>query len=263
MYEIIRLTLKGIFRDRIFQGIMALAVLYALVPTVAALSMRQVTELALTLSLSLTSVILLVLAVFLGATAIWKDIERRYTYSIFSLPLNRSDYLLGRFLGIAIFLALILVILGLLTCGVVAYSSTLYEQDRPFVWSYILLALFFDLLKYILLAAIALLLSSLSTSFFLPIFGSLTLYWIGSASQDVFDYLRSPAGTVISPTLRSLAELFYYLVPNFSAFDYRVNAIYAMTPNYGGMALTIGYFFVYTGIVISGAAWIIVHKDLR
>lgn len=263
MFEVIPLTLKGIFRDRVFQGIMALAVLFFLIPSVAVLSMRQVTELALTLSLSLTSVILLILAVFLGATAIWKDIERRYSYSVFSLPLSRADYLVGRFLGIALFLALILVILGLLTCGVVAYASTLYEQDRPFVWSYIVLALVFDLLKYILLAAIALLLSSLSTSFFLPIFGSLVIYWIGSASQDVFDYLRTPAGMALSPTVRTLADFFYYVVPNFSAFDFRVNAIYAIAPAYGGMALTIGYFVAYIGIVISGAAWILARKELR
>lgn len=263
MFEMIRITLKGIFRDRIFHGIIALAFFFLLIPTVASLSMRQTTELALTLSLSLCSVILLILAVFLGSTAIWKDVERRYTYSVFSLPLSRERYLLGRFLGIAIFLGIIILILGVLTGAVVAYSSTLYPQDRPFVWSIILIALSFDLLKYIFLAAIALLFSSLSTSFFLPIFGSLSLYWIGSASQDVYDYLQTPSGLALSPTVRFLAETFYYIVPNFSAFDFQVNAIYAIAPNSRGLILTLCYFVVYIGIVLSLAAWILARKEQR
>ncbi|HCB31456.1 MAG TPA: hypothetical protein DEP50_12775, partial [Acinetobacter lwoffii] len=76
MISILQITLKGIFRDRIFQGIMALAVLFLLIPFAASLSMRQTTELSITLSLSLISFIMLLLAVFLGATSIWKDIER-------------------------------------------------------------------------------------------------------------------------------------------------------------------------------------------
>src|ERR1035437_8053441 len=104
MVTIIHITLKGIFRDRVFQGIMVLAVLFLLIPSAASLSMRQMTELTTTLSLSLISFIMLLLAVFLGATSIWKDIERRYTFSVLSLPLSRSTYLIGRFFGVAIFL---------------------------------------------------------------------------------------------------------------------------------------------------------------
>jgi len=95
MLNIMQITLKGIFRDRVFQGIMALGVLFLFIPSAASLSMRQVTELSITLSLSLISFILLLLAVFLGATSIWKDMERRYTFSVLSLPLSRSSYLWG------------------------------------------------------------------------------------------------------------------------------------------------------------------------
>jgi len=131
MLNIISITLKGIFRDRIFQGIMALAVLFLFVPSAASLSMRQVTELSITLSLSLISFIMLLLAVFLGATSIWKDIERRYTYSVLSLPLSRTTYLVGRFFGIALFLLLTAVFLGAVSMLVIKVSSTIYPPSRP------------------------------------------------------------------------------------------------------------------------------------
>jgi len=263
MYEIMRVTLKGIFRDRIFQGMMVLALLFLVIPSAATLSMRQVTELAMTLSLSLISFILLLLAIFLGATSIWKDVERRYTYSVLSLPLERSAYLLGRFWGIAIFLSMILLFLGLVAFGVIAYCASLYPPDRSLVWGYIAAALGFDLLRYIMVAAISLLLSSLSTSFFLPIFGTIALYWVGSFSQDVYNYLHSPSGQVIAPWIRQCANFFYYLLPNFSAFDYKINAIYSLAPDSRGMFLTLGYFVLYTAILLCVAAMILKRKELR
>lgn len=66
MTNIVKITLKGIFRDRVFQGIMVTACAFLLIPGIASLSMRQVTELSLTLSLSLISFIMLLLSVFLG-----------------------------------------------------------------------------------------------------------------------------------------------------------------------------------------------------
>ncbi|MDY0302111.1 MAG: ABC transporter permease, partial [Trichlorobacter sp.] len=61
MRDIILITLKGIFRDRVFQGILVLGILFLFIPSAASLSMRQVTELSITLSLSLISFILLLL----------------------------------------------------------------------------------------------------------------------------------------------------------------------------------------------------------
>ncbi len=263
MYEMIRVTLKGIFRDRVFQGIMVLALLFPLIPSAAILSMRQATELSITLSLSLISFILLLLSIFLGATSIWKDIERRYSYSVLSLPLHRSEYLLGRFFGISLFLCFTLFFLGLIACGVIAYQASLFPPDRPLVWDYILLSLGFDLLRYILVTAIALLLSSLSTSFFLPIFGTISIYWVGSFSQDVYDYLHSPSGAAVSPFVRQCANGFYYIIPNFSAFDYKVNAIYTLAPDVNGLLLTAGYFIVYTALLLSAAAAVLGRKELR
>jgi len=261
--ELVIITVKGIFRDRIFQGILALAVLYLLVPLVAPLSMRQVAQLAMTLSFSLTSFILLLLSVFLGATSIWKDIERRYTYSVLSLPLSRDAYLLGRFFGIALFLFCTLLVLATSACLVTYYAGSIWPQERPLAWDAVFVALFYDFLKYVLLSAWALLLSSLSTSFFLPIFGSISIYWVGSFSQDVFDYLQTDSAQQLSPLIHVLAKFFYYLLPNFNAFDLKVNAIYALPLNWPGLGMTLLYFILYTTIILCGAVLVLRRKELR
>ncbi len=258
------ITLKGIFRDRVFQGIMALSLLLFFVPSGASLSMRQVTELSITLSLSLISFILLLLSVFLGATSIWKDMERRYTYSVLSLPMSRSSYLLGRFFGLALFLSLTSLFLGSLACVMVKIASGIYPSERPLVWSFILLAIFFANLKYILLVGVALLLSTVSTSFFLPIFGTICTFLASSITQQVYEYVNSPASAqAVSPQLKPLITLVYYLLPNLSAFDLKVNAIYGIAPDMSGLLLTVAYFAVYTTLLLGGAAFVFGRREMK
>lgn len=264
MLSIIHITLKGIFRDRIFQGIMALAVLFLFIPSAASLSMRQVTELSITLSLSLISFIMLLLAVFLGATSIWKDIERRYTFSVISLPLSRTTYLIGHFFGIALFLLLTALFLGTVSLLVIKMSSVFYPPGRPLLWGAIVATIFFDTLKYILLVAVAMLISTVSTSFFLPIFGSISAYLAGTITQQVYDYLQTPTALKeISTVVMNTARCVYYLLPNLSSFDLKVHAIYAIPLNMSGLLLTVLYFIVYTGILLAIGAILFERREMK
>ena len=225
--------------------------------------MRQVTELSLTLSLSLISFMLLLIAVFLGGTSLWKDIERRYTFSVLGLPITRTSYLLGKFSGVACFLLLTVVFLGVLAALCVAFTAILHPPDRPMVWANIGLAVLFDGFKYVLLMAFAFLFSTVSTSFFLPIFGTFAIFFVGSSSQGVYDYLHSAAGQDLSPLLKQMATLLYYILPNFSAFDLKVNAIYGIPLSVTGLLLTLGYFLVYLAIVLTLAALVLQKRELK
>jgi Cu-processing system permease protein len=263
MHNVFYVTLKGMFRDRVFHGILMTSVVFLLIPAASVLSMRQVTELSITLSLSLISFLLLLLAVFLGGTAIWKDIERRYSFSVLGLPITRGAYLIGKFAGIAAFVALTACVLGLLGCAVIWYVSGSYPPDRPLVWSYIFAAVCFDACKYILLVAFAFLFSTVSTSFFLPVFGTIVTFLVGNATQEVYDYVHSAAGRALAPLVRQSASALYYVLPNFSAFDLKVNAIYAVAPSLRGTCLTGIYFVVYTTAVLALSCAIFSRREMK
>lgn len=255
-------TLKGIFRDRVFHGIFTAAVVFLAIPSISILSMRQVTELSLTLCLSLVSFILLLLAIFLGGVSLWRDIERRYTHSLLSLPLSRARYLLGRFAGIALFLVGSTALLGLMTVVVVLFVSGSYPPDRPISWVAVVMALGFDALKCTLLVAFAVLFSSVSTSFFLPIFGTIAVYLVGGATQQAYDYVLSPSGQMLSPLTRKLSEVLYYVLPNLSAFDLKVNAIYGLPLDFYALVLTAGYGVLYMAFVLISAAAVYSRREL-
>ena len=264
VFTIISVTLKGIFRDRVFQGIMALATLFLFIPSAASLSMRQVTELSITLSLSLISFILLLLSVFLGATSLWKDMERRYTFSVLSMPISRSSYLLGRFFGLSLFLILTAVFLTATAFLVINFTSGIYPPDRPVAWNWLALAIVFSTLKYVLLVGVALLLSTVSTSFFLPIFGTICVFLASGITQQVYEYVSSPGvAQAASPTLKPLVALVYYLLPNLAGFDLKVNAIYSIAPNIVGVFITLAYFAAYTAMLLGTAALLFNRREMK
>lgn len=263
MRDIVRITLVGIFRDRVFYGILMVALIFLIIPLVSSLSMRQVTELSITLSLSLISFILLLLSVFLGATSVWKDIERRYTYSVISLPISRGTYLVGKFIGISLFLLLITIVLGSIACLVVNFASGIYPSERPILWSNLLLCFIFDALKYILLVAYAFLFSTVSTSFFLPVFGTIVIFLAGSATQQVYDYINSPSSAMLSPVAKKFASVFYYVLPNFSAFDLHVNAIYGLAVPAQAILLPSLYFVIYTSLVLVAATMVFARREMN
>lgn len=256
-------TVRGVFRDRVFQGILMTSLIFPLIPAIGSLSMRQVTELSITLSLSVISFILLLLAVFLGGTSLWKDIERRYTYSVVGLPISRWAYVMGKFGGISGFVFLTAFLLGAVTFGVIIFAQGIYPPSRPVSWEYLALAIFFDALKYILLVAISFLFSSISTSFFLPIFGTISTFFVGCASQQVYDFVHSPAGRNLPELVKNASSVLYYLLPNFSAFDLKVNAVYAIGPDVQGLLLTVLYWVVYTLSVIFVAAMLFSQRELQ
>jgi ABC-type transport system involved in multi-copper enzyme maturation permease subunit len=263
MFDLALLTVKGVFRDKVFRGILMTGLVFLILPSISSLSMRQVTELSLTLSLSLISFILLLLSVFLGGTSLWKDLERRYTINIASLPLTRSAYVLGKFTGIAGFILLTTLLLGFISNLVVWYVSRAYPPDIPVVWKNVYLAILFDGMKYILLVSCTFFLSSVSTSFFLPIFGAISVFLVGSASQEAYEYIQSAASANIPNAVKYIVKLLYYILPNFSAFDLNVNAIYGISLSSSGLALTVAYFIVYVAIVMTLAAIIFSRREIQ
>jgi Cu-processing system permease protein len=257
------LTLKWALRDRIMHAVLGVALLMLLlVPVLSLFSMRQVQELSITLSLSAVSVILLILAVLLGSSSVWRDIERRYTSSVLTLPFSRSSYVVARFCGIALFLLACAVVLGAASLVVIALTSQRYPSELPVHWLAVLAAVGADALKYILLAAVALLFSCLSTSFFLPFFATLAMYLAGSSSQEVFEYVSGKYGKEIPELSATLIKGLYYLLPNFSAFDLKVQAIYGLPLQPSGLLYTAAYFAVYTALVLCAAVAIFSRRQL-
>jgi len=262
MGQLITATILGIIRDRVFQGIILISLLFLAVPVLSEFSMRQVTELSITLCLSIISFVLLLLSVFLGGASLWRDIERRYTYSVLGLPLRRRDFLLGKFFGVGLFLLLVALFLGLLSLAVIWFVSQQHPPRRPIIWGNVVIAIWLDVLKYILLVGITFIFTSVSTSFFLPIFGAIITFATGSISQQVYDFILTPTGRLLPTVVKLSAKIFYWIVPNFGAFDVKVNAIYSLGLTLGACGQVMLYWLTYLILVLSLASWLFSRREM-
>lgn len=255
-------SLLGLRRDKVLWALFAVALLLlVMVPIVSLLSMRQVQELAISLSLSGIGFFLLVVTVFLGATSIWRDLEKRYSAAIFPLPISRTSYLLAKFTALAMFLLLCVLVLGIISSAGIVLATQSYPSDRPLLWLNYAAALGMTGFKYLLLLAITFLLSTLSTSFFLPVFGAFAIYLAGNASFEVLQFVLQNSDRYTESFI-VMIKFLHYLLPNFAAFDFQVHAVYALPLPWGELGLAVCYALAYGGAVLLISAFLLRRREL-
>lgn len=107
IYAIALNTYREAVRDRVLFGVLALASgVLAFTLALAELSLDQQLRVVTDLGLASISLFAVVVAIFLGSSLLYKEIERKTLYVILPKPLARWEFLLGKYLGI------------LATCGV-------------------------------------------------------------------------------------------------------------------------------------------------
>ncbi len=113
VYAIALNTFREAVRDRVLYGVIAFATaVLAFTLALAELSldqqMRVVTDLGLA-SISLFSVLV---AIFLGSSLLYKEIERKTLYVILPKPIERYEFLLGKYFGIVLTCAVFVLLMG-------------------------------------------------------------------------------------------------------------------------------------------------------
>jgi len=242
--------------------ILSFILVYAFIPFFSYFSMRQIQEIAITMSISLNSFILLVLSLFGSIYTIWRDIERKYTFTMLSYPVTRVNYIIGRYLGFVIILLIITLINLGLGMVVIKISAGFYKSELPIMWQNIIIAYLFSFLKYSIVLAFGFLFASFSTSFFTPVFSTIAIFLVGNSIQGVYDYIIKESEK-IADYVKSAVSVVYYILPNLSAFDMTSYAAYSLQLDGKSLLFSIGYFIFYTSIVMCIAVLIFNKRDLK
>lgn len=106
-------TFREAVRDRVLHGVLGLALsLLVLTLALAELALDQQKRIVLDLGLSSISFFSVVMAVFLGSSLLYKEIERKTLYVILPKPIRRHEFLLGKYFGIVLTVAVFAAIMG-------------------------------------------------------------------------------------------------------------------------------------------------------
>ena len=96
-------TFREAVRDRILYGVLGCATLILLFTlALAELALDQQARIVMDLGLASISLFGVIVAVFLGSSLLYKEIEKKTLYVILPKPIARWEFLVGKFAGIAL-----------------------------------------------------------------------------------------------------------------------------------------------------------------
>jgi ABC-type transport system involved in multi-copper enzyme maturation permease subunit len=216
------------------------------------------------LGLAALDILGLLIAVFIGIGLVAKEVERRSIYSLLSKPLTREQFLLGKFFGLAMTLAVNLAAM------VVAYYLVLFYQDlnaspaeraswtAPAMDPRLLIAVVLIFGELMLVTALALFFSTFSS----PLLSILLTFGLWIAGHFNAD-LRNFGDIVDSTAAAYLAKTAYYLLPNLAPFNVKAEVVHGVHVPASHVALTLGYAAVYTSALLVSAMAVFRKKDFK
>jgi Cu-processing system permease protein len=250
-----RNTFREAVRDRVLYNLLFFALLMiASAVIVGQISMAIETVVMISLGLSAISLIGLLIAVFTGVGLVSKEIDKRTLHAVLARPLRRWEFLLGKFAGLAVTLA---VNTAAMTAGLFA-ALWLVKHSLQRGDAVVLAAAYFILLKLMLVVALAMLFSCF-TSPLLAILFTGGLYLAGLFVSE----LRSLQVTTLTPQMQKFFAVLSYVLPNFGNYD--VMGAAAHGRKIAGMLILHNtlYTILYCAIVLGIAAMIFSRKDLK
>lgn len=116
-------TFREAVRDRVLHGVLGLALVFLLFTlALAELALDQQRRVVLDVGLSSISLFSVVMSVFLGSSLLYKEIERKTLYVILPKPIRRHEFLLGKYFGIVLTVAVFVSIMGAVQLSVSTFQ---------------------------------------------------------------------------------------------------------------------------------------------
>lgn len=247
-------TFREAVRDRVLYNLIGFAVLIS----GAAVLVGQISieiERLVVINLGLTAVSLfgILIAIFIGIGLVSKEIDKRTLYTVLSRPVRRWEFIAGKFFGLVGTLVVNTFFMAIGVFTTLAYAS--HHFERADLW--VLVALYFIVLQFIVITAIALLFSSFST----PIFSAIFAFWlfvIGSFAEDLRGFAKMTHGAT-----HWLTTCAAYTVPNFSSLNVINQVAHGQPIAERLIVLNTAYVLVYATAVLSGAILIFERRNLK
>jgi ABC-type transport system involved in multi-copper enzyme maturation permease subunit len=248
-------TFREAVRDRVLYNL----VFFALLMMAAAVAVGQISigieqTVIVSLGLSAISVIGLLISVFIGVALVSKEMDKRTLYALLAKPVRRWEFLLGKFAGLVLTLAVNTVAMALGLLLVMIYVKHSLERSDAVV----LVAVYFILLKLALIVALALLFSCFTTPL-LAILFTVGFYIAGLYVQE----MRNLPAEVMSPATAAFTKWLSYLLPNFENFNVMAMAAHGRAVPGALILQNTVYTVVYCTIVLTAAAAVFSRRNLK
>jgi ABC-type transport system involved in multi-copper enzyme maturation permease subunit len=256
---------KESVRDRVPYNLAIFAVLLiASSYLIGQLTAGQDVKIIKDLGLAATAVFGLFIAIFIGIGLVSKEVERRSIYALLSKPISRPQFIVGKYAGLVLTLAVNVAVMTAALYLVLAYMT--YTEsvefrsawDAPGVDPRMLVAIALIFVQLMIVTAVALFFSTFSTPL---LSAALTfgIYVAGHFNADLKNFDR----IVQSRPAVWLARGVYHLIPDFSAFDVKTEVVHGLRVPAGYLASTTAYGLLYVGVLLVVSVVIFSRRDFK
>ena len=248
-------TFREAVRDRVLYNLL----FFALVMMAASIIAGQISigieqTVIATLGLSAISLIGLLIAIFIGVGLVSKEMDKRTLYALLAKPVRRWEFLLGKFCGLILTLAVNTAAMGVGLFLALVYVKPALERGDATVF----VAVYFIWLKLALVVALALLFSCFTTPL-LAILFTAGIYIVGLYVQE----LRNMPMQVTSPGMTLFTKWLSYLLPNFENFNIMAQAAHSRPVPGAFILQNTLYAAIYCTIVLTAAVLVFSKRNLK
>ena len=252
---IARNAVREAVRDRVLYNL----VLFVLLLTAASIFIGELSggqERKVIVDLGLSAMLLfgVFIAIFVGVGLVYKEIERRTIYAVFSKPVGRGEFLVGKYFGLCLTLLVNVLVMAVGVSLALVYVSRGWDPLILTIWPAVLLIY----MELMLLTAVALLFSSFSSPALSALLTFL-VFIIGHFSAD----LKSLAASLGSTSARWLFSGLYYLLPNLANYSFITPAAHGHAPSAAYVFATALYALVYIIVILAAATLVFNRRNFK
>ena len=247
-------TFREAVRDRVLYNL----IFFALLLVAAALLVGQISigiEEIVLVNLGLTAIALfgIVIAIFIGIGLVWKEIEKKTLHTVLSRPVRRWEFIAGKFFGLTGTLLVNTLFMAVGFFGALYYLSRSLDAFH----AGLLVALYFIILQFVIVTALALLFSSFSSPLLSAVM-TFALFVIGTFAEDLRAFAEMSEGTT-----RWISHGVAWLVPNLASLNVVAQVAHKQPVPPELILHNTAYAVCYAGAALCGAILIFERRNLK
>lgn len=243
-------TFRETIRDKILYGILAFAFLF-LASTIffGSISLGEDIKVVKDFGLAGIYIFSIIIAIFLGTSLVYKEIEKKTLYIIFSKPVSVYQFVVGKFFGLWVSITLNVVLMTIVHLIIVKIKG----GGIDLIALYAILLLIFELAIFV---ALTILFSSVTAPLAGAIFSIIILY-IGHSLEMLKKYAVKSG-----QAMRIFTDGVYYILPNLEKFNLRNSVVHDVAPSSGQIIYPILYSVLYVLILLWASTMALKKRDL-
>jgi Cu-processing system permease protein len=243
-------TFKETIRDRV----LAVIVVFALIMIVGGLwlgsiSLGEQGRMMKDFGLVAVTFFGLIVAVFVAAGLVHKEVEKRTVFVLFSKPVSRAAFIAGKFIGLCCTMAAVLTGMG-------AFLFVLVWLVAGETSGMILVAVLMIYVQLLAVVAVTIFFSTLGSAILASVLG-ICVFVAGQLSHNVLSLARLGHNAFTE----ALSWVVYVIVPNLSAVDVKAGVVGENTLAWGQISLWTVYLLAYVVVVLAFAALVFRRKE--